>query len=204
MEIVLNDESMMTNEPEQRIHILRHGLPLCRFTNRIPFPGYWPEGHFWVSEADAKTMLDRICDSCKKAMLSEGAAKSDGISAPVAPSKAARKSRLSARNFSRLVTDEEFEANDRARRHQFQEVRTANEDKVLRYIRRVDEAYSVEAAGVLRCSSHSAASVLRRLEIEGFLVSRLEPSPKSGLGRRYYKLTDQGRERALDSLQKRS
>lgn len=50
------------------------------------------------------------------------------------------------------------------------------------------EYYSVEVADSVGGPVMRAAGRLRRLELEGVLVSRLELSPTSGNGRRYYRL----------------
>lgn len=37
--------------PSHTVHILFQGLPRCRFSTQVPRD--WPEGHKWVSDADA-------------------------------------------------------------------------------------------------------------------------------------------------------
>lgn len=41
-----------------RVHILSHGVPLCRFTRALPCD--WPEGHQWVREGDKSA----TCQAC--------------------------------------------------------------------------------------------------------------------------------------------
>lgn len=42
------------------IHILRHGLPFCRFSNEIP--AKWPTGHVWTS-----VRAESSCEGCRRA-----------------------------------------------------------------------------------------------------------------------------------------
>lgn len=49
---------------EPAIHILRHGLPLCRFTERVPKD--WPEGHTWVDETQVETAT---CAPCIRTLM---------------------------------------------------------------------------------------------------------------------------------------
>src|SRR5215831_6842276 len=35
-----------------KVHILQYGLPLCRFTSKVPYE--WPEGHKWVGLGETK------------------------------------------------------------------------------------------------------------------------------------------------------
>lgn len=49
------------------------------------------------------------------------------------------------------------------------------------------EVYSVQAAQVLGITINHAACILKQLEREGVLTSRLESSPTSGNGRRVYR-----------------
>jgi hypothetical protein len=44
------------------VHILRHGHPLCMFTNLLP--GDWPRGHVWISIADAASAGPDVCEEC--------------------------------------------------------------------------------------------------------------------------------------------
>lgn len=41
------------------LHILLHGLPLCRFSTAVP--AQWPNGHIWV-----RTRQEATCDACKR------------------------------------------------------------------------------------------------------------------------------------------
>ena len=41
------------------VHILKHGLALCRFSPQVP--GQWPEGHQWVSELDEDKATCSLC-----------------------------------------------------------------------------------------------------------------------------------------------
>lgn len=41
------------------VHILYQGLPRCRFSTEVPRD--WPEGHQWVSDADAD---QATCQEC--------------------------------------------------------------------------------------------------------------------------------------------
>jgi hypothetical protein len=49
------------------------------------------------------------------------------------------------------------------------------------------ELYSVQVARSVGCAIGYAACILKLLERDGVLVSRLEPSPTSGNGRRIYR-----------------
>jgi hypothetical protein len=41
------------------VHILRYGLPLCRFS--VEVPNKWPNGHLW-----APTRAGATCEHCKR------------------------------------------------------------------------------------------------------------------------------------------
>lgn len=43
----VNERGVTAVEIEPSVHILWEGLPLCRFTHKVP--DEWPEGHTWVS-----------------------------------------------------------------------------------------------------------------------------------------------------------
>lgn len=48
----------MTSEPS-RVHVLYHGLPLCRFSELVP--GEWPEGHRWISITEHQFATCQTC-----------------------------------------------------------------------------------------------------------------------------------------------
>jgi hypothetical protein len=66
-----------------RLHVLREGLPLCRFTTAVPRD--WPEDHKWAHDADFRNMMkggkfaetvpnhDRfeVCGGCKTVFLAD-------------------------------------------------------------------------------------------------------------------------------------
>jgi len=54
-------------------------------------------------------------------------------------------------------------------------------------LRKYGELYAVELAGFLGLRYSKAKSILRTLEGQGKVESRLDRSPVSGLGRRYYR-----------------
>jgi hypothetical protein len=41
------------------VHILHHGLPLCRFSDKPPCD--WPDGHRWVGKDER---MDATCAGC--------------------------------------------------------------------------------------------------------------------------------------------
>lgn len=47
------------DEEKWTTHILRHGYPLCAFSDLVPRD--WPEGHRWVGLEDRK---DATCARC--------------------------------------------------------------------------------------------------------------------------------------------
>jgi disulfide bond formation protein DsbB len=53
---------MVTSSAEQgvTVHILHHGLPLCRFTDAMP--NVWPPGHRWVG---LDVGAEVTCEKCK-------------------------------------------------------------------------------------------------------------------------------------------
>lgn len=44
-----------------RVHVLRHGYPLCRFS--FSLPGNWPIGHCWVG---IEELSDATCPTCRQ------------------------------------------------------------------------------------------------------------------------------------------
>lgn len=61
-------------------------------------------------------------------------------------------------------------------------------EQAIAAVARRREIYSVELAHDLGIGIGRAASVLRKLEAAGILRSRLADSPRSGIGRRYFRL----------------
>jgi len=56
------------------IHILRHGLPLCRFN--VGLPANWPEGHYWVDKP-----ADANCKDCIRQAVATAAAEASYVDA---------------------------------------------------------------------------------------------------------------------------
>lgn len=46
------------------VHVLRHGWPLCMFTERLPCD--WPWGHVWVSVLDVASAGAGLCEECAR------------------------------------------------------------------------------------------------------------------------------------------
>lgn len=60
----LVDRGVQAVEIKPACHILWEGLPLCRFTHKVP--GEWPEGHTWVSKMQWKAAPEEsLCELCK-------------------------------------------------------------------------------------------------------------------------------------------
>lgn len=55
------------------IHILRYGLPLCRFTANTPAD--WPTGHKWIHFPDPTNKAK--CSVCKRVLPREKFSKTD-------------------------------------------------------------------------------------------------------------------------------
>ena len=68
--------------------------------------------------------------------------------------------------------------------------RARRDQRVLEYVRREGPCYCVEVADSLVMPPTTAVSILRRLDDQGALTSTKEPAPRSGLGRRYYRATE--------------
>jgi len=62
--------------------------------------------------------------------------------------------------------------------------------EILEYIERHGKSYSVDIAETIDVRIGRVSWALRSLEKQGLLKSHLEPSPKSGHGRRYYELVE--------------
>ncbi len=92
---------------------------------------------------------------------------------------------------TRLVSDAEFEANDRERHARKLQEWHVEEVTVLTLLRLCGRAYAGEVARALSLSLTKAAKALRRLEDEGKLTSEMvpDPNPKGVRHRRYYRCT---------------
>lgn len=53
-----------STEHPKVVHVLEHGLPLCRFTSKVP--AEWPEGHAWVERGGWS--LYATCEDCLRAI----------------------------------------------------------------------------------------------------------------------------------------
>ena len=51
-------------EGEAAVHVLWHGLPLCKFSREMP--RFWPEGHRWVHPWDADKLA--TCRQCMEVL----------------------------------------------------------------------------------------------------------------------------------------
>ncbi len=57
-----------------KVHVLRHGLPLCEFS--LAEPEDWPEGHKWIEEAwdaerQAWVISGATCNACRQIAKNE-------------------------------------------------------------------------------------------------------------------------------------
>ena len=60
------------------VHVLHGGLPLCRFTNKVPRD--WPEGHRWMGLVGAREQPEKVtCLPCSAdlRMIEHGERKSE-------------------------------------------------------------------------------------------------------------------------------
>lgn len=86
-------------------------------------------------------------------------------------------------------TNAEVDAAMEVRAHQRAHERAAQADTAMEVVRARGDIYSVELAAATGWTESHASLVLKALEADGLLTSTMEPSPKSGLGRRYFRLS---------------